>query len=94
MFIRKPIIIVVILSILMMTSCSSASEKATTTPIFPDNSVLKPKFELKDKTFEAGTAFAIELEDEKVSLVLTAYHLFGKDGGLEEKIPASVLPDV
>jgi len=94
MFIRKPIIILVILSILMMTSCSSGIEKAATTPILAENSILKPKFELKDKTFEAGTAFAIELEDEKVSLVLTAYHLFGESGGLEEEIPASVLPEV
>jgi len=27
-------------------------------------------------------------------LVLTAYHLFGESGGLDEQIPASVLPDV
>jgi len=45
-------------------------------------------------TFSAGTAFAVELEEENVSLVLTAYHLFGESGGLDEQIPASVLPDV
>jgi len=49
---------------------------------------------LKDVTFSAGTAFAVELEEENVSLVLTAYHLFGESGGLDEQIPASVLPDV
>jgi hypothetical protein len=49
---------------------------------------------LKDVTFSAGTAFAVELEEESVSLVLTAYHLFGESGGLDEQIPASVLPDV
>ncbi|HEX9060540.1 MAG TPA: serine protease [Clostridia bacterium] len=94
MFIKKQIILCVIISLICLTSCSLPSEKASTEPVISENTILKPKFELKDKTFEAGTAFAVELEDEKVPLVLTAYHLFGKDGGLPEKIPASNLPEV
>ncbi|HOM03429.1 MAG TPA: serine protease [Acetivibrio sp.] len=93
MNIRKAIIIFVIISILAMTSCSGPSNEDTP-PLLSDNTVLRPEFVLKDITFSAGTAFAVELQDENVSLVLTAYHLFGESGGLDEKIPAKALPDV
>ncbi|ODM25402.1 hypothetical protein A7W90_03725 [Clostridium sp. Bc-iso-3] len=66
---RKTIIILVIISILMMTSCTAPTNEATP-PILSDNTILRPEFNLKDVTFNAGTAFAIELEDENVSLAL------------------------
>lgn len=92
MSIKKLTIIFLILSILMITSCSTATETNVTPPDIPDNTILRPEFELNTETFKAGTAFAIEMEEK--SLILTAYHLFGEAGGLEKEIPASDLPYV
>ena len=92
MSIKKSTIILLILSILMMTSCSPERESNVTPPDIHDNTILRLEFELNTETFRAGTAFAIEMEDE--SLILTAYHLFGEAGGLEKEIPATDLPYV
>lgn len=95
MFMKKVVSFALILIMLATTSCSTKIEiSSAVEPFIPDNTVLRPSFELTNENFDAGTAFAVELEDEKVSLVLTAYHLFGEDGGLEEQIPASELPNV
>jgi len=66
-----------IISILLLTSCSASDDFTSTVnedipPVLPDNTILRPEFKLKDVTFSAGTAFAVELEEENVSLVLTA----------------------
>jgi len=94
MTIKKSIFIFALLSALFLTSCSPATESASTPPELLDNTILRPEFELSDVTFAAGTAFAIEMDDKNVSLVLTAYHLFGEAGGLEEEIPSEKIPDV
>lgn len=78
----------------VLTSCSEPIDNASVVePVLPENTILRPSFELTNESFDAGTAFAVELKDKNVSLVLTAYHLFGEDGGLQEQIPASELPD-
>lgn len=93
MRLKKNLVILISLSLfLLLTACSNSSQKAMTEPVLLDNAILKPAFELQDKSFAAGTAFAIDMPDEKVSLVLTALHLFGPDGGLEKNIPSAELP--
>lgn len=94
MSVKKSIFIFTLLSLLILTSCSPASRGSSTPPELLDNTILRPEFELNDVTFAAGTAFAIEMDDQNVSLVLTAYHLFGEAGGLEEEIPSEKIPDV
>lgn len=94
MYIKKTIYAVTILLVLFLTSCSTVSENSSTPPVLLDNTILRPEFHLNDVTFDAGTAFAIDMDDENTSLVLTAYHLFGEAGGLSKEIPSADLPYV
>lgn len=89
---KKSVIFIFLSLILLLTACSNSSQKTMTEPVLLDNTILTPTFELQDESFTAGTAFAVDMPDEEVSLVLTALHLFGSSGGLEEDIPSTQLP--
>lgn len=54
--------------------------------------ILHPTFDTEMGTFSAGTAFPIFLEKQKTTIVLTAFHLFGKGGGLPKQISSEELP--
>lgn len=94
MRLKKNLVISICISLLLLlTACLDSSQKTMTEPVLLDNTILTPTFELQDKSFVAGTAFAVDMPDEDVSLVLTALHLFGPDGGLEKNIPSAELPN-
>lgn len=57
------------------------------------NFILRPSFETSQGTLEAGTAFAVKVEEEENPIIITAMHLFGPDGGLEEEVFANYLPN-
>lgn len=91
---KNLVISISLLFILLLTACTNSSKTVMTEPVLLENTILRPTFELKDDSFEAGTAFAVDMPDEKVSLVLTALHLFGPDGGLDKNIPSTELPSI
>ena len=87
---RKVLIFVFILLVMFLPACS-ASTGSNREPVLEENTILRPTFYMRNTDFCAGTAFAVEMRDEKESLILTALHLFGPDGGLDEQIPSSEL---
>jgi len=69
---------------LLMCSVAQAA------PAVEDGTVLRPRFKTEQGTFNAGTAFAVELNGKV--LVVTALHLFGPAGGLEKQIEGDKVP--
>ncbi len=59
-------------------------------PKIQEGFVLRPQFHTTKGDFEAGTAFALVLDDQL--LMVTAFHLFGPPGGLPAQVPAADLP--
>lgn len=53
------------------------------------NAICSPVFQADGRAFSAGTAFALELpQPAPRTLLVTAIHIFGPTGGLDEQIPA------
>ena len=57
------------------------------------NAVFRPIFETEETYFSAGTAVAVKVKGHETPVIITAMHLFGPDGGLEEEVLAADLPD-
>ncbi|HUE73593.1 MAG TPA: hypothetical protein VMP01_22135 [Pirellulaceae bacterium] len=55
----------------------------------PDNAVFRPSLDTTQGTVDAGTAFAVQLEGRSQPVVLSALHLLGPAGGLEEQVAAA-----
>lgn len=89
MYIKRKVLIYVAISLMMFLSACSASTGSDREPVLEENTILRPDFYMRNTDFSAGTAFAVDIGDE--SLILTALHLFGPDGGLDEQIPSSEL---
>ncbi len=53
--------------------------------------LFRPVFVTEDSSFSAGSAVAIQLESFDTPVVITAHHLFGPSGGLEETIKSEDL---
>ncbi|OAI47457.1 hypothetical protein AYO44_09495 [Planctomycetaceae bacterium SCGC AG-212-F19] len=60
----------------------------------PDGFVLQPEFQIKKKSFAAGTAFVVKLEGFPRPVILSAIHLVGPAGGYTEDVPAAKLAQV
>jgi len=82
---RKVLSFVTILLMIFMVACTQRLG-SDTEPVLKENSILSPYFHLRDIEFSAGTAFAVELSDEREDLIVTALHLFGPSGGLNKQI--------
>lgn len=83
----------VFVAILLMTStgCGLFSPPPAC-PEVPDAAVFQPVLELTDgRQFQAGKAFIVGTGSR--SVVLTAHHLFGPDGGLDEQLEPKDLPN-
>ena len=52
----------------------------------PDNAVFRPTFDTTAGSVDAGTAFGIQIEARSQPVVLSALHLLGSAGGLDEQI--------
>ena len=59
-------------------------------PKIVEGFILRPEFHTTKGDFNAGTAFAVELDGHL--LVVTAFHLFGPPGGLPAQVLAAELP--
>lgn len=92
-FKRKLISLGLVLMLLIFSGCTGSINETAVEPVLPDNTILRPDFYLQGNNYAAGTAFAVEIPEKNTSLILTALHLFGPDGGLEEQIPSSELKD-
>ncbi|WP_010249918.1 trypsin-like peptidase domain-containing protein [Acetivibrio cellulolyticus] len=90
---KKLLIVISVSSLLIFSGCTGNTQEMAVEPVLLDNTILRPDFYLHGTDFEAGTAFAVEIPEKNASMVLTALHLFGPDGGLEEEIPSSELAD-
>lgn len=96
--------IVVVLSLLMAVSFMSCKTKdnkvvkkqenntTINEPVIGDSPILRPVFTLDNRKLEAGTAFAVSIDEQKPPIFLTALHLFGPNGGLDLEISSSELP--
>lgn len=96
---KKILYLLLILSLLfLVTNCASRSaEEFSSKNILsesdvPNNFILSPSFESIDGTFSAGTAFAVNDLETDNTIIITAMHLFGPDGGLDHSISANDLP--
>jgi hypothetical protein len=67
---------------------------AQSPPLVPDGSLLRPTFVTTLGTINAGTAFHISLPGQTRSILLTAIHLLGPDGGSPRKVLPAELPQV
>ena len=66
------------------------SSAAWSAPTIEDGTILRPRFVTEQGTFNAGTAFAVDVNGKV--LVVTALHLFGPAGGLEKQIEGDQVP--
>lgn len=82
------------ISMLLMFVIAGCSAKVSLKESdIPNNFVFRPYFETVEGEFSAGTAFAVKLKNIDKPVIVTAIHLFGPGGGLEEQIDAGSLPD-
>jgi hypothetical protein len=63
----------------------AAAQKA---PTLATDIILQPEFQTKKMTFAAGTAFLVKVDGYKRTVVLSAIHLLGPDGGYPEQVSA------
>jgi hypothetical protein len=63
-----------------------------TPPVVSDGMLFRPTFGTTDGVVDAGTAFAATVNGSSQTFVLTALHLFGPAGGLNNDIDPSQLP--
>lgn len=63
-------------------------------PKIPSHVVFRPTFLTRDFSFTAGTGFLLEGKTEGSSFLVTAYHLFGPAGGLDNQIAGDMIPKV
>jgi hypothetical protein len=67
-----------------------ASAQSSEIPAFTDASICRPEFNVDGARYRAGTAFLLQTEQR--TLLVTAQHLFGPDGGAAADVPASEVP--
>lgn len=65
---------------------------ATAPPTVSAGSLFRPTFATTDGQVDAGTAFAAKTSESQKTFLVTALHLFGPAGGLNQDINASLLP--
>jgi hypothetical protein len=74
---------------LSFAACSAVSAAP---PLAVRNAVCRPIFQADGETFSAGTAFVLDLPKPATrTLLVSALHVFGPDGGLDKQIPAAEL---
>jgi len=61
-------------------------------PVVSDGMLFRPTFATSDGVVDAGTAFAAKVNGSSNTFVISALHLFGPAGGLNQDVPASQLP--
>jgi len=86
---------IIVLGLFLILFLNGCTEKSTSKELLesdlPSNVVFRPTFEIVEGDLIAGTAFAVKFGEEESIVVLTAQHIFGQAGGLEEGISASEL---
>lgn len=74
---------------LSLLACSAA---CAAPPPAAQGAICRPVFQADGQTYSAGTAFVVDLpKPDSRTLLVSAIHLFGPDGGLEQQIPAAEL---
>ena len=71
------------------TENSTPPQVSANGPTVPDNAVFRPTFDTTLGSVDAGTAFAVQLEGRTQPAVLSALHLLGSAGGLDEQVSAA-----
>lgn len=95
-------ILIVAASLLLLASCGGGNreiaavpaESSPPEPMIPFRSVFEPTFKLEQRNIRVGTAFAAEIGEAKVPVIISAIHLLGPNGGLDKNIPSRKIPDV
>lgn len=77
---------------LSSTGWVSAKSAAPPPPASAESSICRPDFQVGDAQYRAGTAFLLDAGNAESTLLITAHHLFGPDGGLDAQIPWDELP--
>lgn len=78
---------------LLLAGCGPHPDMNTPPPKIPANFAVRPLFKLQDgRDIQAGTAFAATV-DGGTPVLLSAMHLFGEAGGLEQDLPGATLPE-
>lgn len=85
------VILICFISFMVLTGCNSSKEllESEITTDF----IYRPTFQTVQGQLRAGTAFAVQVEGEERPIILTALHLFGSAGGLDEEVNARDLPE-
>jgi len=77
--------------------------RASVTPVPPAvaraaGAICRPRFQVDGKPLEAGTAFTVRASLARNApartMLVTAQHLFGHSGGLDEEVPWAEMPDL
>lgn len=68
------------------------TEVAAKPPSMSVRSIFRPTFAMSDRRVSAGTAFVVSVPSQKRFILLSALHLLGPAGGLEEQIQAIAVP--
>jgi hypothetical protein len=77
---------------LFALSFASYSAASAAPPTTVRQAICRPIFHADGETFSAGTAFVLDLPKPAArSLLVSALHVFGPDGGLAKQIPAAEL---
>ena len=80
-------------ALFLTLATGAAAAPAPEPPPVREGFCLRPHFELKGHApTDAGVAFPLRVDDRVV--VVTAFDLFGPNGGLPEQVPAAKLPEV
>jgi hypothetical protein len=71
----------------------SAGAHGTDLPVGTDKAICRPQFQTTAGPLSAGTAFVLEAHvGNAKALLVTAHHLFGPPGGLENQLSWQELP--
>jgi hypothetical protein len=71
----------------------STADNDSSTPKVSNEVVFRPRFVSEFTSLWAGTAFVVKVTPNSEPVVLTAYHLFGPNGGLDKLVPPDRLAD-
>src|SRR5262249_49477848 len=70
----------------------TASRAPLGPPDVADHFLFRPRIETSRGTVRGGTVFAAKLPGEERPILITALHVFGPPGGLEEQMTAADVP--
>lgn len=70
-----------------------AQPPAPPPPVAAQDSICRPELRVGDMQYRAGVAFLLGATNSPRTLLVTAHHLFGPDGGAEAQVPWNEMPD-